>query len=180
MENNKILKVSDPSQKYKIVIFSAFFIGAVIFAFMLLGAVKDLNGGNVLGSVDLPYQNNATGTIVMVGNTATEVLAAKSGRAWFRITNTSTSTVSCVISSSTAGMVAGAGIILEATSSPTYIDSGEAGINWAGAVNCITSLRDKHELSNEDLKKELDKINKKTVKEKVVKKERKKKKRKHG
>lgn len=93
--------------------------------------------------VALPYQTNSTGTVVTVKNIATEVLAARSGRGWFRLGNV-TSTVSCVISSSTAGMAVGAGIIiypfgLTTSTQQTYFDSGEVGIEWSGSVSCIGS-----------------------------------------
>ena len=118
-------------------------VGAIIAGFLLIGKapVEKVSLGR---GIDLPYNTNATGTIVTVKNIPTQVLAVKSGRAYFRLTNTGTSTISCAITSSTASMIDGAGIIIEqphyTTSTKTYFDSGESNINWGGAVNCITSV----------------------------------------
>ncbi len=112
--------------------------GIIVVALAIVG-VFIYNAGDL--GFALPYNTNSTGTIVTVGNVVTEVLPAKSGRTYFRITNLSTSTFTCVISSSTAGMVVNSGIILNpSTSTNSYLDSGISDIEWEGAISCISSV----------------------------------------
>lgn len=112
----------------------------ILFSSLIFERKQSFGG---LGDLDLQAAN-ATGTVVTVNLIATEVLATKSGRSWFRLTNLSaSSTISCVLSSSTAGMIINAGIILEpavTTATRTYFDSNESRINYEGAVNCIANV----------------------------------------
>ena len=115
---------------------------AVAFGILLIKSSRKET--SLSSAINLPYQTNSTGTIATVGNTPTQVLASKSGRVYFRLTNTGTSTISCAITSSTAGMVNNAGIVIDqpglTTSTNTYFDSGETNIIWDGAINCISSV----------------------------------------
>ena len=135
-EPSKVLKVSDPSQKWKIGLFVVF--GAI--ALFLLASLPSNDRFCGAGDVDLESSVAATGTVVLVSPTLTTVLPAQSGRVWFRLTGIGTSSVSCALTDSTAGMVLNTSIFLGTATSgiPRYFDSGESHLNYQGAVTCLS------------------------------------------
>ena len=99
--------------------------------------------GPQFGAVTIPNSSTrtaATGTTVSI-TTAATLVSATSSRSWFRIQNISaTSSASCVFTSLTAGMVSGAGIFLNISSTPASVfDSGVSGVNYYGPIYCIGS-----------------------------------------
>ena len=116
-------------------------VAVLIIAFLVIPRAYNLGGYQ---AYDLRTNQNSTGTIAMVGNAATQVLAANPARVWLYLQSVNATTaVSCVFTSSSAGMVAGSGITLGAagwtSSTEKVFDSGKSNVDWKGAVNCVAS-----------------------------------------